>query len=184
MDNNCVLTFVVGVSGVGKTELIRRFVAKHHEFRHLEASKLIREGLNAKKSEQIKFLPKEQIIKNQSILLEGLLEYKQKCHHIILDGHLLINNNQELVKIPLDVVRGIAPHNMVLVTGNPHDIILHRTNDLHRKRHSQTATEIEEIQNNIKHTAIAYCKELGIRFDTLDFTEYKRFRNLLTQDGQ
>lgn len=180
MDNNCVLTFVVGVSGVGKTELIKRFVSRHQEYRHLEASKLIREGLNAKKTENIRLFPKEQIIKNQSILLERLLEYKQKCHHIILDGHLLINNNQELVKIPLDVVRGIAPRNMVLITGTAHDIILHRTNDLHRKRPSQTATEIKEIQNNIKHTAIAYCKELGVRFDTLDFSEYKRFSSILT----
>ena len=83
----------------------------------------------------------------------------------------------------MDIVREIAPHNIVLITGIAHDIILHRTNDLHRKRPSQTATEIEEIQNYIKHTAIAYCKELCIKFDTLDFTEYKRFRNLLTQDG-
>ena len=184
MDNNCVLTFVVGVSGVGKTQLIRRFVSKHHEYTHLEASKLIREGLNAQTSEQIGLLPKEQIIKNQSILLGGLLEYKQNCHHIILDGHLLINNNQELVKIPLNVVKEIAPHNMVLITGNPYDVILHRTKDLHRKRHSQTATEIEEIQSYLRHIAISYCKELGIRFDTLDFSEYKRFEHLVTQDGQ
>lgn len=183
MDNNCVLTFVVGVSGVGKTELIRRFVSKHHEYRHLEASKLIREGLNAKKSEQIRLLSKEQIIKNQSILLEGLFAYKQKCHLIILDGHLLINNSQELVRIPLDVVREIAPHKMILLTANPHSILSHCTNDIHRKRHSQTATEIEEIQNYLKHIAISYCEELGIRFDTLDFTEYKRFKDLLTQDG-
>ena len=78
MDNNCVLTFVVGVSGVGKTELIRRFVAKHHEFRHLEASKLIREGLNVKASEQIELLPKEQIIKNQFILLEKTFRIQTK----------------------------------------------------------------------------------------------------------
>ncbi len=183
MDNNCVLTFVVGVSGVGKTELIRRFVSKHNKYMHLEASKLIREGLNAKISEQIGLLPKEQIIKNQSILLERLLKYKQKCHHIILDGHLLINNNQELVKIPLDVVKDIAPQNMILVTGNAQDIISHRTNDQYKHRPSQTVNEIEQIQNYLKHVAISYCKELSIRFDTLDFSEYKRFSNILTEDG-
>ncbi len=139
--------------------MIRRFVSKHNKYTHLEASKLIREGLNAKISEQIGLLPKEQIIKNQSILLERLLKYKQKCHHIILDGHLLINNNQELVKIPLDVVKDIAPQNMILVTGNVQDIISHRTNDQYKHRPSQTVNEIEQIQNYLKHVAISYCKE-------------------------
>lgn len=183
MNENCILTFVVGVSGVGKTEMIRRFVADHHDYVHIEASKLIKQEINAQTSEQIRLLPKEPIIKNQSFLLKKLSKYKQKHQRIILDGHLLIHNNQELIPIPLDIVKKIAPHNIVLIKGNAQDIILHRINDPHRNRPNQTITEIEKSQPFLEQIAISYCKKLGIRFDTLDFSEYKKFSNLLSQNA-
>lgn len=182
MNENCILTFVVGVSGVGKTEMIKRFVADHHDYVHIEASKFIKQGINAQTSEQIRLLPKEQIIKNQYFLLKELSKYKQKHQRIILDGHLVIYNNQELVPIPLDVVKDIAPHNLILIQGNAQDIISHRISDPHKNRPNQTADEIEESQQFLEQIAINYCKEICIRFDKLYFNEYKKFSELLTED--
>lgn len=173
---------MVGVSGVGKTEMIQRFVANRHDYVHIEASKLIKQGINAQTSEQIRLLPKAQIIKNQSFLLKELSKYKQKYHHIILDGHLLIDNDRELVSIPLSVVQEIAPHNIVLIKGKAQDIISHRIKDLRKNRPNQSVTEIEKSQQFLETIAISYCKRLGIRLDTLDFSEYKKFSDLLSQN--
>jgi adenylate kinase len=182
MNENCILTFVVGVSGVGKTEMIKHFVANHHDYVHIEASKLIKQGINAQTTEQIRLLPKEQIIKNQSLLLKELSKYKQKHQRIILDGQLIIYNNQELVPIPLDVVKNIAPHNLVLIQGNAQDIISHRINDPHKNRPNQTVDEIEKNQQFLEQMAINYCKEICIRFDKLCFNEYNKFTELLTKN--
>jgi adenylate kinase len=181
MNKNCVLTFVVGVSGVGKTTMIRRFVTEHSNYVHLEASKLIQNRLNAETTEHIRIMTKEQIVKNQSFLLDELSKYKQNCNSIILDGHLLINNNKELISIPLDIVRKIAPSNIVLLEGNSHDILLHRIYNPQKKCFKETISEIDRNQQLLKQIAIGYCKELGIRFDTLDFSEYKKFSNILSQ---
>lgn len=179
MDKNCRLTFVVGVSGVGKTKMIKRFVANHDGYVHLEASKLIQHGINAQTSEHLRLLPKEKIVKNQSFLIEELSKYKQKSQRIILDGHLVIYNNQELIPIPLDVVRDIAPHNVVLIQGNAQDIISHRINDQHKNRPNQTTDEIDQNQDFLEQIATNYCEEMCIRFDKVYFHEYKRFSDLL-----
>ena len=184
MKNNCILTFVVGVSGVGKTEMIRRFVAHHHDYVHLEASKLIMQGMNTQTSKQISLLPKEQIIKNQFFLLKELSNYKQKYPRIILDGHLVIHNNHESVPIPLDVVKKIAPYNIILIRGSAQDIISNRISDPHKNRLSQTENEIDDSQEFLEQIAISYCKKMCIKFDKLYFYEYKNFSNLLSENVQ
>lgn len=181
MNKDCILTFVVGVSGVGKTTIIRRFVREHPNYVHIEASKLIRNKLNTETTEHIRLMTKEQIVKNQSFLLDELSKYRQKHDYIILDGHLLINNNQELISIPLDIVKRISPSNIVLIEGNSHDILSHRIHNPQKKCFKETISEIDRNQQLLKQIAISYCKKLGIRFDTLDFFEYKKFSNLLCQ---
>lgn len=182
MDKNCILTFVVGVSGVGKTQMIRRFVAEHDEYIHIEASKLIKQAINTQTSEQLRLLPKEQILKNQYLLLQELTKYKQKYRRIILDGHLLINNDQETIPIPLDIVKKFLPHKIILIQGNSYDIYLHRINDTDKKHPQQTTTEIDQDQQFLKYISIQYCRELNINFYTLHYSENKKFNDLLQQE--
>ena len=179
MDKNCILTFVVGVSGVGKTQMIKRFVAEHHEYIHLEASKLIKQAINAQTSEQLRLLPREKILKNQYLLLQELTRYKQQYNRIILDGHLLISNDKEIIPIPLDIVKRIEPYKIILIEGDPNEIFLHRLNDLQKKYPKQTIIEIEKTQNFLEKITIKYCKELKVDFNTLHFYEDEKFRKLL-----
>ena len=183
MNKDCRLTFVVGISGVGKTTIIRRFIKENTDYFHIEASTLIKQRINAKTSDQIRVLPKEKILANQSILVEELSRYKEKYSQIILDGHLLINNSKELVPIPLNIVEQIAPQNIILIQGNPREIFSHRINNTYKNGSNQTVAEIEQVQNYLKYITVKYCKELCIKFDILDFSEYKRFESLLVQNG-
>ena len=181
MNKDCRLTFVVGISGVGKTTIIRRFVKEHSDYVHLEASKLIKQRIRAETSEQIRVLPKNKVLMNQSVLIEELSRYKEKYSQIILDGHLLINNNQELIPIPLDIVKKISPRNIILIHGNSHDILSHRINNLQKKYFKETISEINRSQQFMKEIAISYCKKLGIRFDTLDWEHVTFARSELNE---
>ena len=181
MNKDCRLTFVVGISGVGKTTIIRQFVKENSDYAHVEASKLIKQRLGAETSEEIRVLPKNKVLMNQSLLIEELSIYKEKYSQIILDGHLLINNNQELIPIPLDIVKKINPYNIILVHGDSREILSHRIINLQKKYFKETISEIDKNQQLLKQIAISYCKKLGIRFDALDFSEYKKFSNLLRQ---
>jgi adenylate kinase len=179
MDKNYVLTFVVGVSGVGKTQMIKRFVAEHQQYIHLEASKLIKQAINAQTSEQLRLLPREQILNNQYSLIQELAKYKQQHHRIILDGHLLINNGQEVVPVPLDIVKKIAPYNIILIQGDSRDIFLHCIKDCKKKRSEKKIFEINREQQYTKKIATNYSIKLGIKFNTIHFSDYTEFKKLL-----
>lgn len=183
MNKDCRLTFVVGISGVGKTTIIRRFVKEHSDYFHVEASKLIKQRIRAETSEQIRVLPKNKVLMNQSLLIEELSRYKDKYSQIILDGHLLIDNSKELIPIPLKIVKQIAPQNIILIQGNSHEIFSHRINDTCKDHPNQTVAEIERIQSYLKYITLNYCKELSVKFDILDFSDYKRFSDVLIEDG-
>lgn len=178
----CILIFVIGLSGVGKTSMIQRFVEENPDYLHLEASKLIKQATGIQVSEKIRLLAKNKIIKNQYILVEELSRYKNSFDKIILDGHLLINNNQELIPIPLDTIRKISPNSMILVEGNANDILLHRKNDLYKTRPNQLLVEIEEEQLELRKIAVKYCNELNIKLDTINFEDYAEFCHLVSKE--
>ena len=176
----CILIFVIGLSGVGKTSMIQRFVEENPDYLHLEASKLIKQATGIHTLEQIRLLPRNKIIKNQDVLTKELSKYKNLFDRIILDGHLLINNNQELIPIPLDTIREISPNSMILVEGNANDILLHRKNDLHKTRPNQLLAEIEEEQLELQKIAVKYCDELKTKLDIVNFEDYTKFCQILS----
>lgn len=180
MCEKCILIFVIGLSGVGKTSIIQRFVEENSDYLHLEASKIIKQVTGIQVLEKIRLLPKNKIIENQDILIKELSKYKNSFDKIILDGHLLINNSQELIPIPIDTIRKILPNRMILIEGNANDILLHRKNDLYKTRPNQLLVEIEEEQLELQKIAVKYCDELNIRLDIVNFEDYSRFRQILS----
>jgi adenylate kinase len=182
MNINSSLTFVIGISGVGKTQIIRKFVSSNPEYLHIEASTIIKKNLKIDKDKQIQYLSKEEIFKNQYDLIKELSKYRKIHQKIILDGHLLIEINQEATLIPLSIIKKISPNQIILIQGKPEEIIEHRSNDSHKKRPAAGKDIINKKQNLLEKYAHESCKELNIKFEILNFLDYNRFVALLRQN--
>lgn len=157
---------IFGVSGVGKTTLIRQFIGDGREYAHLQAGTLIKRALKTIPRDQLRVATPDQIIKNQFLLIDEfwkeIEEYKYST--VIFDGHSIVDNNQEIIKIPTNVIKGLKPQEIIFVEDEPKYIHERRTGDQSRQRADISIAEIEKHQDLAKRQAESYAHEIGIPF--------------------
>ena len=80
---------------------------------------------------------------------------------LLIDAHGVIDNDRELVRVPVSAVRPLRPDLLVLLQASPVQIAARRVQDL-RVRPSRSIEEIaHEIQAEYE-TVQGYATELGI----------------------
>ena len=157
---------VFGISGVGKTTLIKRiFCRTAQKILHLEGSTLIKEAMNQSvTSEALRSSSSSNIYDNQEKLIaEYWKNIKNKSIEIVVfDGHCLIDNGQELVQIPLSVVDRLKLCHLIFVDDNPETIYQRRKEDNSRDRPVSTVNELQQLQNRALLVCEHYHLELKI----------------------
>lgn len=158
---------VFGISGVGKTTIIRRWLDGHDDALHLQASTLIRQGLTdpAPDSEKLRRSSAQGILTNQDILVEMFRRAvtASRAGLVVFDGHLVIDTDELFVEIPLAVVAALQPHTLVHIEHLPVAIAARRRADIGRERPVRDTSTLQCHQARSRALCQAYGSKLGVQ---------------------
>jgi adenylate kinase len=128
---------VFGLSGVGKSWLISRF-ASANPVVHVQAGQLLGEAKaaisgNVATYEELRI---GTVLDNQALLIRAFSEIiSDAVQPIIFDEHCVVDNGDQLVEIPVEVIAALSASGIVFVKSQPGGIVERRL-----KRHHQNKT--------------------------------------------
>jgi adenylate kinase len=157
---------VLGISGVGKSSLIR-LAASHISLLHLTASSLIKAQLaQAPTSEQLRAGP---VIDNQELMLREFARQIATPEQplIIFDGHNLIDTATGLLEIPRAVFAELRLNAIIFIEDAPDQIHARRLADKMRERPGRSVAELGEQQSRAIEYAIGLAGGLEIPFHSI-----------------
>ncbi|RJE82779.1 AAA family ATPase [Paenibacillus sp. 1011MAR3C5] len=145
------IIFVCGGHGVGKTYFCKMIV-EQYQFTHHSSSQLI----TSKK--QIQFPSNkrvEKINENQDYLIDAINELHID-NVLLLDGHFcLLNEKGEIVKLPKQTFRTLAPVGIILLKDTSEEILARLT-----KRDSMVAFD-KKLVEALQREEIKYANEIS-----------------------
>lgn len=163
---------IIGVSGVGKSTLIRSVVSEIPSCRHVQASQLLKDALKAHTEE----LRLGQVLDNQKVLIEAFQRVRVLTEDVILlDAHCIIDSDRGVEIIPELVFRSLEPRGFVEVWDEPGAVVLRRVLDAKRVRPARDEVAIREHQTLSSETVEQYAGQIGVPLfrvqsgDTLGF---------------
>lgn len=170
---------VFGLSGVGKTTLINKFLPENPGYLHLQAGSLIKQGLAEKDTcrDSLRLKTSDGIDDNQRILIEQYhMAISEKADNtIIFDGHMVIDTDQELVEIPMKVIELLKLDKILSITASPDRILAQRSGYMSRKRPDRTIIDIDKQQKLSTHLCKEYAENIDISFCEIDVSNDKQF---------
>ena len=155
---------LTGISGVGKGYTAKKYCESQKRTLHLVASDILKAELKLEK-EQLRTSRKGKIENNQEILVNAFqraLEVNGSNIEVIFDCHMVIDNNHELVHIPLHVFKDTNISQIVFVHDDPSAILQRRKSDVGRVRPERSEADISKQQDMALAVAKNYASELNI----------------------
>jgi adenylate kinase len=153
---------VFGIPGVGKTTACEGFVSRHPEFLYYPASALL-SAARGKSAAALRTSDAYEIESNQKLLgqeLEALrLEHPERP--LLIDGHAVIDNDHQLVRVPIDAVASMRPTGLGLLEATPETVLARRR--LARRDHPQrTVGAIAQEIVAERDTVLSYAEKLDL----------------------
>lgn len=179
------LVALTGVSGVGKSTLIKTLAASV-PLEHLQASALIMEGQQASDDDaptqdQLRL---GDIDENQQLLIRGFrIRVGGTTGLVILDSHTVIERDHGLIQIDTRVFREIGIDSMIFLYDDPESIARRRRDDTVRKRPVLTVEELRIIQEEAQGHTATICRMLGIPFHVFRPNQSALIAQTLQQRG-
>jgi adenylate kinase len=174
---------VFGISGVGKSTIIRHAMMGSTTWRHFQASKLIKIGLEDEllSSETLRRASGDQILGNQLLLVESFWRAvgASRCDIAILDGHLVVDADDGLVKIPVGVIERLKPSKLVHIEDRPEEIHYRREADVGRVRPIRTPEILAIHQAMSAQLCGQYARELEVPVHFLGPPDFETLIDLL-----
>lgn len=154
---------VTGVSGVGKSTLLRKLAAMV-SFQHLQASALIREARQLdQQSLTLDQLRSVDLDENQKLLIQGFARVaNQGPGLIVLDAHTVIEQGDNLILIEPDVFGAIGINSMIFLSEDITEIVRRRLDDKVRQRPIKGVEQLQSTQSQALQHARKICRILGI----------------------
>ena len=156
----CILVF--GVSGVGKTSSCADYVARHPEWLHLRASALL-SGATGESAEALRTSSYETIRGNQQLLGAALERARsgREAAPILIDAHAAIDNDSDLVPVPIDSVASLHCDGMILLE-LPTDTLAARRANANRPRPARSKLALDLEASLEADTVRSYAVALNI----------------------
>lgn len=153
-----------GLSGVGKGWLARELCERHQQILHLEASALMRAALNTT-GEALRTAAVGVVQDNQSRLVQAFIAARsaQPDRPVLFDGHSVIDNDLELVEVPVSVVAALGTDAIVFVFDDPTAIRERRLLD-DRRRPDRPVVALAHHQERARAVAVGYAERLNLEF--------------------
>lgn len=166
INTRALIVAVFGIPGVGKTSTIWRTLQKYPQCISLSVSRLIAESTATKNpTDNLRTKLKNQILESQNIAIQGIKKVSQTYPRklILVDAHSVIDNDQELIRIPIRVVESFEPSILVFIYDEPAQIRTRRQGDKKRMRADRTVDQITAEQSTALDTCREYSLSLQIR---------------------
>jgi adenylate kinase len=153
---------VFGISGVGKTAACASFVSRHPEVSHTSAGSLLRIA-TAMTDDALRTGSPRAILKAQMLLGDALVAWRaqHKATAILIDAHSIIDNDEEIVEVPVEVVRSLQPTGLVLLEEPPELIAKRRASD-ERPRPVRSIDELRRQAALARNVCVRYAEELDL----------------------
>jgi adenylate kinase len=153
---------VFGVSGVGKTTACRSYISRHHDVFHVSAGDLLKK-VSGRTGEGLRLATSSDIQQNQNRLGPAFEDWRSDngAANVLIDAHSIIDNNRELIQIPVEVIRSLNPSAMVLLEASPEVITKRRESDC-RSRPTRSMGEIREQLLLSRELCLNYERELNV----------------------
>lgn len=153
-----------GLSGVGKGWLAGQLRSARPDVLHLEASALMRAAMSTS-AEALRTASADAVQDNQASLVAAFAAARapHAGRPVLFDGHSVIDNDQELVEIPVAAIAGLGVDAVVFVSGDPHDIRRRRLGDT-RARPDRSPATLAHHQERARAIAMTYASDLGVAF--------------------
>lgn len=163
-----MLLILAGISGVGKTTLVESLVKARPEILALQASSLLKAAL-LQSGEQLRIATGGAVTSNQAPLASALEAARAGRNErpVILDAHLVIDNDRELIEIPIDTFRALHPTAFLMLKAAPATIAAQRASGS-RARPIRSFAELDRHQATSERLALHYSSELRIPCRILD----------------
>lgn len=113
------IVFVAGVHGVGKTTYCKE-LSKNLKLPHFSASDIIRSQKASAVQSNTKNV--KDAGKNQDLLLQGIESLELTNKEIILDGHFVLLQNDDIKHLPLSTYVGLQLKKIILLNDSPENI--------------------------------------------------------------
>jgi adenylate kinase len=157
------LVCVFGVSGVGKSTMLRDYVASHPGWMHLIAGDVL-SAMMRQDSEALRTSGTEDIQANQRLLVERILEIcaRHPDKRVLLDAHCVIDNGAGFVKVPVAAIEDLPPDLLVCVWDEAARIQVRRACATDRIRPERTVAQLDNYQKTVVETCEEYGEELDI----------------------
>lgn len=174
---------VFGVSGVGKTSLIKRIARDNSRFIRISASSII-EALSVPldtRGIEFKNARNGELFRKQELAALEMLRIAKanpdRC--VILDAHNVIEFDGDLVILPVQIFKRVSPLKLLFVYDDPKEIARRRIEDTTRLRPHRSEAELCHYQNVALNTARNYAKVLGINVTQIRSGDLIAFRNAI-----
>ena len=170
------LVCVFGVSGVGKTTLIRQFMREHRDWRALSAAEVLSQ-LSGRDREALRTSDRPVIESNQVSLAD---EIRNRCLaepsvRWLLDAHSVINNGRELVPVPVAIISRINPERLVFLFDEAAEIHQRRVSDDVRERPLPGLARMVDEQSFAWQTCVGYAQELHLEAHRVNVNDPSAF---------
>lgn len=169
-----LVVILLGVSGVGKSRLANEIGASRPDILRLSAGGLLRKHLRTT-SEKLRTAEKQGVQENQLALAEALAceRRDQEGRPVLLEAHSFIDNDQELVDVPAEIIGSLKPSGIILSSTTAKKLARQREMD-ERKRPARAVSELKEHLNHARVLARGYSEVLRIPMIEVEGAERDR----------
>ncbi|MCA3337930.1 MAG: AAA family ATPase [Roseomonas sp.] len=175
--NQLIVAFT-GISSVGKTSFLRQ-LAKKIDFQHITGGTLIATARGAA-SDARDSIRHADLDENQRLLIKGFaLTRDSNANLIVMDGHVIIDNGEELTTISSEVFKALGVSVMVHLEAEPERIAANREGDKLRRRPAYPFHILERHQALSRTHAQAIAALLCARFYIVTHNDTDRLAQLL-----
>ena len=178
---------VFGLSGVGKSATVRRVVSESRGLAAtVNAGQLIRRRHGDDHTpETLRLLPAEEIRRNQELLVEELARARSTggAPVLLLDGHCLIDNGEQLVPIPIEVIERLDLAALVFVQEGAAEIRARRLADSKRARPNLPSADLARHQQCALAVCHGYASRLGLPLTVVTAQQWPSILRLVEESA-
>jgi len=143
--------------------MLREYVGKHPEWMHIVASDVLAEATR-QNAEALRTAGRGRIESNQRLVvrkIEAVRARHPSCN-VALDAHCVIDNGQELVRVPVAAIKGLQPASLICIWDEAIRIHKRRLLEANKIRPERSAQQLDEYQRAVILTCEEYSESLGL----------------------
>lgn len=166
--NTAPVIAILGLSGSGKSYLARIIARSRPDMLRIQAGALLRRTFHTT-GEKLRTAQSDDVRENQFELANALLNERdgQFGRPVLLEAHAFIDNDRELVDVPMAVMASLDLAGIILVDAPATTVLKRRTVDT-RVRPRRSLVKLRQQRRRLRELAELYASTLDIPLIRID----------------